>query len=139
MEKDRSQDIRDRAFRLACGVASVALAIEATPGRRCIVEQLLRSGTGIGANLEEAKAGSSKREFLRYVQISLREARETLYWLRICLALRLAPVPELRDLAGEAEQVSRILGAIVVKAKWQMTSRSTAFAFCIFTFALLPV
>ena len=43
----------------------------------------------VGANLEEAKAGSSKREFIRYVEISLREAREAAYWLRILVALEL--------------------------------------------------
>jgi len=64
----------------------------------------LRSATAVGANLEEAKAGSSKREFIRYVEISLREAREAAYWLRIFAALELDSSPELKELAQEAEQ-----------------------------------
>lgn len=77
----------------------------------------MKSGTGIGANLEEAKAGSSKRDFVRYVEISLREARETVYWLRIFREIQLGPASEVQALRGEAEQIARILGAIVVSAK----------------------
>jgi len=90
MKTDRSQDIRDRTFSFACRVARLCLDVGTQPRIRPIVEQLLKSGTAIGANLEEAKAGSSKREFVRYVEISLREARETVYWLRIFLALHIA-------------------------------------------------
>ena len=114
---DSAQDIRNRTFVFACAVAKVALQIEPRPGLRCIVDQLLRAATSVGANLEEAKAGSSRREFIRYVEISLREAREATYWLRICAVLQVGPAEELRQLAGEASQISRILGSIVVKTK----------------------
>jgi len=97
----------------------------------------VKSATAVGANLEEAKAGSSKREFVRYTEISLREAREAAYWLRICVALGLGPSSELRELAGEADQISRILGAIVVKTKFRMQAGHVLFAFCILNFALL--
>ena len=107
MNKDRSQDIRDRP------------------------------GTAIGANLEEAKAGSSKRDFVRYVEISLREARETVYWLRIFLALQLGPTREVQELRGEAEQIARILGAIVVSSKRRLVFGPAVFAFCILNVALL--
>jgi four helix bundle protein len=104
---------------------------------RCLVDQLLKSGTAVGANLEEAKAGSSKRDFIRYVEIALREARETAYWLRICAALELAPLEELSALQDESDQVARILGAIVVSSKRRLMAGYSAFAFCILTFALL--
>jgi four helix bundle protein len=77
----------------------------------------LKSGTAIGANLEEAKAGSSKRAFIRYVEIALRECRETAYWLRMYQALHLGSSDEVQSLRGEGEQIARILGAIVVSAK----------------------
>jgi four helix bundle protein len=109
----------------ACAVAKLALHIEPRPGLRCIVDQLLKSVTSVGANLEEAKAGSS---------------REATYWLRICIVLQVGPSEELTQLAGEASQISRILGSIVVKTK--LRSRAglavfTVFAFCILNFALL--
>jgi four helix bundle protein len=137
MNIDRSQDIRDRTFAFACLVARLCSDLSTRPGTRSIVDQLLKSGTAIGANLEEAKAGSSKREFVRYVEISLREARETVYWLRIFLALQLGPKSEVQDLRGEAEQIARILGAIVVSSKGRLVFPSAVFAFCILHVALL--
>jgi len=137
MTTDRSQDIRDRTFAFACRVARLCLDLTNRPATRSIVEQLLKSGTAIGANLEEAKAGSSKREFVRFVEISLREARETVYWLRILLALQLAPTREVQDLRGEAEQIARILGAIVVRSKTRLVFRATVLEFCILHIALL--
>jgi four helix bundle protein len=137
MNTDRSQDIRDRTFAFACRVARLCLDLGTRPGTRSIVDQLLKSGTSIGANLEEAKAGSSKRDFTHYVEISLREARETVYWLRICLALQLGPAAEVQDLRGEADQIARILGAIVVSSKRRLLLGSAVFAFCILNIALL--
>ena len=89
----------------------------------------------VGANLEEAKAGSSKREFLRYVEISLRESRETVSWLRICAALELGPPESLTRLTDEGQQISRILGAIAVKVRHRLLVGYGAFIFCILHFA----
>jgi four helix bundle protein len=117
----------------------MALQLGQLPGIRCIVDQVLKSGTAIGANLEEAKAGSSRRDFIRYLEISLREARETVYWLRICLALKLGSRDELETLRDEGEQIGRILGAIVSNSKRRLMLRTSMFwtflAFCILHFA----
>jgi four helix bundle protein len=137
MGTDSSQRIRDRSFTFGCAVARHALRLAPQPGVRCIIDQLLKAGTAVGANLEEAKAGSSKREFVRYVEISLREARETVYWLRVCAALDLGPKAELTVLQGEGEQIVRILGAIVISTKRRMLAGPAVFAFCILHFALL--
>jgi four helix bundle protein len=102
-----------------------------------LVEQLLKSATSVGANLEEAKAASSRREFVRYLEIALREARETLYWLRIWAALGLGPPTQIMELQGEADQIVRILTTIVVKTKNRMVFGSTLSAFCILNSALL--
>src|SRR5215211_2619408 len=80
MPNDPAKDIRERAFAFGCRVARLALSLAPRPGVRGLIDQLLRSGTSVGANLEEAKAASTKREFLRGVEISLREAREAWYW-----------------------------------------------------------
>jgi four helix bundle protein len=134
---DSAQNIRDRAFVFACTAARLALQLQPRPGIRCLIDQLMKAATGVGANLEEAKAGSSKREFIRFVEIALREAREAAYWLRICAALELGPADELQKLGGEADQITRILGAIVVKAKFRLRVGYAVFAFCILNFALL--
>ena len=134
---DSGQDIRKRTFTFACIVAGLALQLAPRPGVRCIVDQLLKSATAVGANLEEAKAGSSTREFVRYVEIALREARAAAYWLRICAVLQLGPPEELQQLSGEGDQIARILGSIVVKTKFRTRTGYVVFAFCILNFALL--
>jgi four helix bundle protein len=113
----RAPDIRERAFRFACDVAKAATPLASAPPSRHVADQLLKSATGIGANLEEAKAGSSRREFVRFVEIAL---RETLYWLRITGALGLGERDQIEALRGEADQIVRILTAIVVNTKKRM-------------------
>ena len=137
MPFDLSQDIRDRSFALACRVVRASTELPAVPGVRRIADQLVRSGTSIGANLEEAKAASSKKDFLNYVQISLKECRETKYWLRLCAELGFLSATTAQPLIGHADQVGRILGAIVISTKRRMMSGCSVFAFCILNLASL--
>jgi len=109
--------IRERAFGFACNVIAVAGRMSRSPGIHVITNQLVKSATSIGANLEEAKAASSRREFARFADISLREAREAHYWLRITAHAKLAPEAALTPLLIEADQLIRILTAIVVNTK----------------------
>jgi four helix bundle protein len=74
--------------------------------------QLLRSGTSIGANVEEASAGQSRRDFLAKMAVASKEARETRYWLKLLRESQLAAV----DVSEELELVDeliRILTSIV--------------------------
>jgi four helix bundle protein len=121
MTHHNAQNIRDRSFAFGCDTARFALSLAPLVGVRVIIDQLLKAGTAVGANLEEAKAGSSRREFIRFVEIALREARETLYWLRIGEALKLGSQNRVRELRGEADQFVRILTAIVVNTKRRTT------------------
>jgi four helix bundle protein len=52
-------------------------------GEFVLSKQILRSGTSIGANIEEAQASQSRKDFLSKISIASKEARETLYWLRL--------------------------------------------------------
>ena len=137
MPNDSAKDIRDRAFSFGCKVARLALSLAPKPGIRSLVDQLLRSGTGIGANLEEAKAASTKREFLRDVEISLREAREAWYWLRIYKELQLGHPQTVLELVGEADSIVRILTSIVITTKRRLLTLPVVSAFCILNSALL--
>ena len=137
MNIDKAQDIRERAFRFGCEVARLALSLAPVPGVRCLVDQLLKAGTAVGANLEKAKAGSSRREFARCIYIALREARQSLYWLRICAAIGVGPASQLGRLQGEADQLIRILTAIAVNTKRRMLTGLVVSAFCSLNSALL--
>jgi four helix bundle protein len=137
MPTDTARDIRQRSFLFGCQVARLALTLTPRPAVRSIVDQLVRSATAIGANLEEAKASSTRREFLRGLEIALREARETHYWLRVCSEISLGPPPQLLELQGESDQLIRILTAIVLSTKRRMVTIACLSAFCILNSALL--
>jgi four helix bundle protein len=75
-------------------------------------KQLLRSATSIGANIEEANAGISKKEFISKLSISSKEARETRYWLRLYQESNLTSIIVEKELEA-VEEIIRILTAIV--------------------------
>ena len=79
--------------------------------------QLSKSSASIGANYEESQAGSSKADFRNKIRISLREAREANYWLRIIKALEISESQELPSLLQESLEIKNILGAILNKTK----------------------
>jgi four helix bundle protein len=75
-------------------------------------KQLLRSATSIGANVEEALAAQSRRDFLSKMSIASKEARETRYWLRLMKASKLEG-QDYTGLLAQAEELTRMLTAIV--------------------------
>lgn len=75
-------------------------------------KQLLRSGTSIGANVEEASAGISRKDFRAKMSLALKEARETRYWLRLLQESELVDVDVNKELELVIELI-RILSAIV--------------------------
>jgi four helix bundle protein len=77
-------------------------------------KQIVRSGTSIGANVEEASAAQSKKDFISKMSIASKEARETNYWLRLLRGSNLCEgVVELKGLIPESEEIIKILTAIV--------------------------
>jgi len=80
--------------------------------------QLAKSSTSAGANYEESQSGSSRADFLNKVRISLREMRESNYWLRIISTIQNDNklVDQLTFLIQESEELKNILGAIVSKS-----------------------
>lgn len=75
-------------------------------------KQLLKSGTSIGANVEEALAGISKKDFMAKMAISSKEARETRYWLRLYQASKLVDL-DYSEYLNKIEEIISILTAIV--------------------------
>ena len=84
---------------------------------RTLSRQLLRSGASIGANVEEAQAGQSRADFISKYSIALKETRETIYWLRLLERSGFLIGERFKELASEAEEISRVIGTIIVNAK----------------------
>ena len=85
-----------------------------------MIGQLLDAGTSVGANLEEATAGQSRADFAHKNSISLKEVRETNYWLRLILATNTFEqkvTGGIKELETESLEISKILGKIITKIK----------------------
>ncbi|MBN1169337.1 four helix bundle protein [Candidatus Woesebacteria bacterium] len=82
-----------------------------------ISDQLLRSATSIGANIIEAQASSSKREFIKFFQISLKSANETEYWLSLLKDATKVDIKEVNKLIKEVKEISKMLGASLLTMK----------------------
>jgi four helix bundle protein len=112
------EDIRERAFAFAVRVVKLCQHLDEKPGAgRVLAKQLLRAGTSSGANLEEARGGESRPDFISKNAIALKEAREAVYWLRLLAAADVLPESRVADLRQEADQLARIIAAIIVSAK----------------------
>jgi four helix bundle protein len=80
-------------------------------------KQILRSGTSIGANTEEAVGGFSKKDFIYKLNIAYKEARETKYWLRLLKDTGYISDDKFKMLFDELEQISKILFSIIKKSR----------------------
>ncbi|MBI4726211.1 four helix bundle protein [candidate division TA06 bacterium] len=115
MEK---KDICERTFNYAVAIVKFCRAID--NGRnveRLLSRQLFRSGTSIGANVEEAQAGQSKADFISKMSIARKEARETRYWLSLCNSLNIGIPRDVDVLLKEINELIAILTTIIKKTK----------------------
>ena len=115
---NRRRDIEERT--LEFGVRVVALCCELKRSRSGIgnqLTQLTNAATSIGANLEEAAAGHTKADFIAKCSLSLKEAREALYWLRLIARCRPSSAHNVWPLIDEANQIVAILITIVRNAR----------------------
>ena len=84
---------------------------------RVLYKQIIRSGTSIGANVREAQSAQSDRDFLHKLEIALKEARETEYWLIILVQADLIKEQRIKLLRQECEEIIKILVVITKKIK----------------------
>jgi four helix bundle protein len=80
-------------------------------------DQLLRSATSIGANVIEAKSASSKRDFIKFFEISLKSANETKYWLGLIRDATGFDKVKTNELLKEVEEISKMLSASIITMK----------------------
>ena len=82
-----------------------------------ITDQLLRSGTSIGANIIEAQAARSKKDFIKFFQIALKSANETEYWLNLLKNLPEVNKQDIDNLINEVQELSKMLAASLITLK----------------------
>lgn len=118
MTSARPPDLPARTFEFARRIVCLCQVLDGKAGvPRTLGSQLLRCGTSIGANVEETRASQSRADFVARYSIACREARETLYWLRLLAACGIVPEPRLAPLRDEGDQLVAILTSIVKKSR----------------------
>jgi len=116
--KAKERDIQKRAFSFACRIVKLYQFLAKQKGvREVLGRQVLRSGTSVGANLEEAMAGQSKADFVSKCNIALKEARETHYWLRLFKENKVVSAERLSELTKESNELIAVLTTIVKKSR----------------------
>lgn len=118
MRNATGPDICERTFEFAVRVVKLCRQLDEKPGTsRTLANQLLRAGTSIGANVEEAQAGQSKADFTSKLSIACKEARESHYWLRLLIASEILPANQLEPITDEANQLVAILTTIIKNSR----------------------
>ena len=107
--------IQSKSFEFSLSIISLYKLLQ-NEREYIVSKQLLRSAASIGANIEEAIGGQSKRDFLAKVSISLKEARETRYWLRLLQESELTQI-DVSNYQKEILSIINILSSIVKTTK----------------------
>ncbi len=110
-------ELKHRAYKYSINLIEFLDTLSKDMSSQVIAKQLLRSATSIGANIIEAKASSSKRDFTNFFSHALKSANESLYWLGLLRDAKRINSPELKYLLGETKELANILGSSILTLK----------------------
>jgi len=104
--------VRQKSYDFALKIIKLCISLKKDKHIE-IASQLLRAGTSIGANVEEALAGRSQKDFFAKMSIASKEARETNYWLRLIKDTSIVDGQQHQKLIKDSEELIKILTSIV--------------------------
>ena len=110
--KKKANIIKDKSYQFALDIIKIYQRM-ISQNEYILSKQLVRSGTSIGANVEEATAAQSRKDFISKMSISSKEARETNYWLRLLRDSKLCGDIDFTNSIKESEEIIAILTSIV--------------------------
>ena len=127
MEPRRSQSIvQDKSFRFAVHIVEYIRRQQKDHVNLVLNRQLLRSGTSIGANVEEALGGQSSKDFISKLAIAAKEAREAGYWLRLIRETQPHNHPELASLLTECGELVKMLNSIILTTRSKLLTHENS-------------
>jgi four helix bundle protein len=116
VSRDVPFDIKERTFLFGVRIIELVGELPRTVAGIEVGRQLIRAGTSVGSNMEEADGAVSKKDFVNHVKIARKEARESRYWLAMIDAAGLLHDPEVQALSQETIELVRILSGIITSA-----------------------
>lgn len=111
--ENKANELSERFMNFAASVFKQSKKIYNNQLNRHVSLQLFRSSTAIGANYEEARGAESRADFAHKVKLSLKEARETSYWLQFIIKSEIDKSTEVAELLKESQQICDILAKSV--------------------------
>lgn len=117
--REGAPDIRNRSFKYALRAITLYQFLQKQrDGAGWIIgKQYLEAATSIGANIEEAQGSESRADFIHKIGIAQKEARESLFWLRLLADSRIVPPSRLNPLMRENHELVAVITAIIVNTK----------------------
>ena len=109
--------IESKSFKFAVRIVNLYKHLTSIKKEYVLSKQLLRSGTSIGANVSEAQKAQSKADFYTKMCIALKEANETLYWLRLLNETDYLTQKEYDDISADIDEIIPILTSICKNTK----------------------
>tara|TARA_B100000508_G_C11389966_1_gene242907 strand:- start:434 stop:799 length:366 start_codon:yes stop_codon:yes gene_type:complete len=110
--QERDNPLRDKSYVFALEIVKLMRELQTEEKEYVLTKQLLRSGTSIGANVEEAIGGQSEKDFFHKITIAYKEARESQYWLRLLMDVGLIEKDKGNDLLEKVAELLRIITSI---------------------------
>jgi four helix bundle protein len=104
--------VQEKSYAFALDIVHVTQKLIQNKKEYVLSKQLLKSGTSIGANIEEAIGGQSKKDFFSKLSISYKEARETRFWIRLLSDSNILELQDQKRLLNNVEELLRIIGSI---------------------------
>lgn len=109
-------DLEERTLNFSKDLLQFCSKLQKNPINNPIIDQVVRSGTSVGANYREANDAIGKKDFIMRIKIARKEAKETIYWLDLLLASNNLHKEEIERLLKESIELKNILSAIINKS-----------------------
>lgn len=104
--------IQEKSFCFALRIVKLYKYLKENKKEYILSKQLLRSGTSIGANVEEAIGGQSKNDFVSKISIAYKESRETLYWIKLLKESDYLSLKQAESITNDCEEIIKIITKI---------------------------
>ena len=109
--------IADKSFNFAIDIVDLYKKLSTSNKNYVLLNQILRSGTSIGANVKEGLRGQSKKDFLAKMYIALKEADETEYWILLLIETGFIENDLGNEILNKCREISKILNSIIKTTK----------------------
>lgn len=114
--------VKDKSYKFALRIVKLYKYLIEKKKETDLSKQLLRCGTSIGSNVEEALGGQSEKDFIAKISIAYKESRETNYWLRLLKDSDLITQKEFDSIIQDCEEIQKLLASILITMKRKLNS-----------------